>query len=173
MLFTGRGRKHGYDDGWHDGVFRYYGEGQLGDMAFTGGNKAIRDSAAHGKDLHVFETAERGFVRYLGNFTCSSWEWTTAPDTTGTPRKAMVFHLIPVQLEESAVSLRPTVALDVLRQRAHESATGAGGRIVARPNEKRMSVVRRFESMSWRERTDDVRRVGSPLRSRVTAVNRT
>ena len=126
MLFTGRGRKHGYDDGWHDGVFRYYGEGQLGDMAFTGGNKAIRDSAAHGKDLHVFETAERGFVRYLGNFTCSSWEWTTAPDTTGTPRKAMVFHLIPVQLEESAVSLRPTVALDVLRQRALESATGAG-----------------------------------------------
>src|SRR5215510_13686834 len=45
MLFTGRGGKHGYDDGWHDGVFRYYGEGQVGDMEFTGGNKAIRDSA--------------------------------------------------------------------------------------------------------------------------------
>ena len=72
MLFTGRGSKHGYDDGWHDGVFRYYGEGQVGDMAFSGGNKAIRDSAALGKDLHVFEQVERGFVRYVGDFTCSS-----------------------------------------------------------------------------------------------------
>lgn len=126
MLFTGKGGKHGYDDGWHDEVFRYYGEGQVGDMAFTGGNKAIRDSATHGKDVHVFETTERGFVRYLGDFTCSSWEWTTAPDTNGTSRKAIVFHLIPVQLEEPAVAPRPVMAMDLLRQRALDSATGAG-----------------------------------------------
>ena len=126
MLFTGRGSKHGYDDGWHDGVLRYYGEGQVGDMAFSGGNKAIRDSATQGKDLHVFEQVKTGFVRYVGDFTCSSWEWTTAPDTNGTPRNAVVFHLIPVQLNESIEFPRPVVALNVLRQLALDSATGAG-----------------------------------------------
>jgi 5-methylcytosine-specific restriction protein A len=56
FLFTGdSGEAFGYRDGWDiSGVFRYTGEGQLGDMAFTGGNQAVRDHAAEGKDLLLF-----------------------------------------------------------------------------------------------------------------------
>lgn len=56
FLFTDdSGEAFGYRDGWDiSGVFRYTGEGQLGDMAFTGGNQAVRDHAAEGKDLLLF-----------------------------------------------------------------------------------------------------------------------
>jgi hypothetical protein len=56
LLFTGTGEHYGYHDGWDkNGVFLYSGEGQIGDMKFTGGNKAIRDHSKNGKDLHLFE----------------------------------------------------------------------------------------------------------------------
>jgi 5-methylcytosine-specific restriction protein A len=43
FLITGEsGRKYGYHDHWDEaGVFHYYGEGQVGDMAFDKGNAAI------------------------------------------------------------------------------------------------------------------------------------
>jgi 5-methylcytosine-specific restriction enzyme A len=53
IAFTGEtGEQHGYRDGWSpEGTFRYYGEGQIGDMVFDRGNRAVRDHAADGKDL--------------------------------------------------------------------------------------------------------------------------
>jgi 5-methylcytosine-specific restriction protein A len=42
------------------GVFLYIGEGQKDDMLFVRGNKAIRDHAADGKDLHLFTYVNRG-----------------------------------------------------------------------------------------------------------------
>jgi len=58
IAFTGTsGRQHGYADGWAaDGVYRYFGEGQSGDMSWKGGNLAIRDHAANGEDLLLFQT---------------------------------------------------------------------------------------------------------------------
>jgi len=72
LLFTGHaGTQHGYDDGWADGVFCYFGEGQTGDMEFIRGNRAIRDHAAEGKDLLVFQMLGKGQgVRFLGAFLC-------------------------------------------------------------------------------------------------------
>ena len=44
LLFTGEtGAQHGYTDGWLDGVFNYFGEGQIGDMPWVRGNSSIRD----------------------------------------------------------------------------------------------------------------------------------
>ena len=53
IVFTGStGEQHGYVDGWtSEGVFRYFGEGQVGDMVFERGNRAIRDHLGNGKDL--------------------------------------------------------------------------------------------------------------------------
>lgn len=55
IVFTGSsGEQHGYADGWSpEGVFRYFGEGQVGDMVFERGNRAIRDHLVDGKDLLV------------------------------------------------------------------------------------------------------------------------
>jgi 5-methylcytosine-specific restriction protein A len=127
MLFTGKGSRHGYSDNWHEGVFRYFGEGQYGDMTFVAGNKAIRDSAANGRDLHLFENIGKGFVRYLGNFTCCSWEWAESPDTDGNLRKAIAFHLVPLeQLEEPAPISTTKATVDTLRAQALAGATPAG-----------------------------------------------
>lgn len=56
VLFTGEsGDQYGYSDGWNDdGVYLYTGEGQIGDMQFVRGNKAVRDHVANGRELLLF-----------------------------------------------------------------------------------------------------------------------
>lgn len=62
LLYTGdAGQQHGYRDEWsNDGIFFYTGEGQKGDMRYVAGNRAIRDRAQEGKDLHLFKQAQKG-----------------------------------------------------------------------------------------------------------------
>lgn len=133
FLFTGgSGTAHGYDDGWlPSGVFRYFGEGQAGDMQFVRGNQAIRDHAATGKALHLFAESRRGHVRYEGEMTCGGFEFVPgAPDTNNASRTAIAFHLVPVSDSppltpdaevQAADELSPTTDLDTLRSRAYDS----------------------------------------------------
>src|SRR4051794_4581162 len=62
IIITGaEGEKFGYHDRTReDGIFEYSGEGQIGDMRFRAGNKAIRDHAADGKDLLLFRRTSDG-----------------------------------------------------------------------------------------------------------------
>ena len=95
LLFTSdAGQQHGYRDEYRDdGVFWYTGEGQLGDMTMTAGNRAILEHRDDGKDLRVFESIRTGFVRYLGSAECLGFHVETRPDRNGDDRKAFVFHL--------------------------------------------------------------------------------
>ena len=101
FLFTGdTGELYGYRDGPNaDGTFHYTGEGQLGDMTFSRGNKAIRDHAGEGKTLHLFQKTKRsGYVRYVGEMKYVGHEEVEGiPDRDGRPRKAIVFRLVPVK----------------------------------------------------------------------------
>jgi len=76
FLFTGkRGHEYGYDDSSDpDGTFRYFGAGQLGDMKMVGGNLAIRNHSADGKELHLFESVGKGFVRYVAPMIYAGYE---------------------------------------------------------------------------------------------------
>jgi 5-methylcytosine-specific restriction enzyme A len=130
FLFTGEsGEQYGYEDGWDDnGVFLYTGEGQKGDMKFVGGNRAIRDHALKGKDIHLFQALRRGGSnRYLGRFVCSTWEFRDGMDVNGNRRLVIVFHLIqPEDDEEATESTPPTASLEMLerlRERARKAAT--------------------------------------------------
>lgn len=103
FLFTGEsGNQHGYTDGWRDGVYCYFGEGQKGDMTWKGGNRAIRDHWIDGKELLLFQTLKspRSHVRFMGKFSIAGWEYRDAPDRSGALRKAFVFHLVPQQMAE-------------------------------------------------------------------------
>ena len=127
FLFTGEsGEQYGYTDGWDEnGVFLYTGEGQVGDMGFVRGNQAIRDHAANGKDLHLFQSLGKGQgYRYLGRFACPSWEYRRGVDVNGDERRAIVFHLIqPEEAEEAAAAPKPgSMTLGQLRQRALDAA---------------------------------------------------
>ncbi len=95
LIFTGpAGKRYGYEDGWDEyGFFRLTGEGQVGDMKWTGGNKAIRDHAQNQKILLVFETVEDDKRRFMGPMSYVRHDEETMPDKNGTPRKAIVFKL--------------------------------------------------------------------------------
>ena len=96
MLFTGKsGRLYGYNDEWEDGTFRYFGEGRIGDMRLARGNASIRDHAAQGKELHVFDSIGKGYVRYRGRMACAGFDIEDVRDRKGVLRKAVVFNLVP------------------------------------------------------------------------------
>ncbi len=95
LVFTGpSGAAYGYKDGWRDdGFFHYTGEGQVGDMKWEVGNKAIRDHALNQKILLVFETVKDGRRRFMGPMSYVGHDEETLLDKNGTPRKAIVFKL--------------------------------------------------------------------------------
>lgn len=127
FIFTGRGTRHGYADEWSaDGTFRYFGEGQKGDMTLTKGNKAIVNHATDGKDLLLFEMLGRGQVRFRGPFNCAGYSFQDAKDQSGNIRKAIVFHLAPVADKGTELELPPPppagLGLAELRKRAMTAA---------------------------------------------------
>ncbi|MEI2260238.1 HNH endonuclease [Stenotrophomonas indicatrix] len=97
IAFTGEaGVSHGYHDFWDDDdVFHYFGEGQVGDMKYVGGNRAIGEHVKDGKILVVFQMMGKGRpYRYLGRFMCqSSYVQPGTPDREGRARSAIVFRL--------------------------------------------------------------------------------
>lgn len=101
MLFTGEtGEAHGYRDGWtSNGKFSYTGEGQYGDMIFIRGNKAIRDHAVNGKELHLFKILGKGQVEYVGEMRCTDHKVAVGEDTDKRERQKIVFELTPVGWE--------------------------------------------------------------------------
>jgi len=128
FLFTGEsGTQHGYSDGWVDGVYCYFGEGQQGDMLWRGGNKALRDHWVDGKDLLLFQSlkAPRSHVRFIGNFSVASWEQRRAPDKHGVMRNAFVFNLVPQQihLEIDSTTKLKNQKIEDLRNSALEAGT--------------------------------------------------
>ncbi len=104
IAFTGEaGKSHGYDDFWDDDrVFHYFGEGQNGDMQYTGGNRAIENHLQDNKRLILFQMMGRGKpYRYLGEFIKkSSYRRPNTPSTSGALRSAIVFRLVPVNDDE-------------------------------------------------------------------------
>ena len=99
FVFTGTIGSHAFysDERLSDGSLRYSGRGQVGDMAFTHGNRALRDHAATGKDVLVFEALGKSQpVRYLGQFVCADWQYRQQPDRNGAQRQAIVFDLVPI-----------------------------------------------------------------------------
>jgi len=125
FLFTGdTGGQYGYADCWtEERVFLYTGEGQVGDMEFVRGNKAIRDHAADGKDLLLFEALGKGKgVRFLGSFSCSTWEPKSGTDKLGNLRKVIVFHLVPLDEVETISEVETKLPLEELRRRAYAAS---------------------------------------------------
>jgi len=90
-----RGEEFGYEDGWkEDGFIHYTGEGQVGDMQWVRGNRAIRDHAQDGKILLMFETVKDGRRRFVGSMSYAGHYTKTLPDRNGNPRRGIIFKLV-------------------------------------------------------------------------------
>lgn len=100
FLFTGTsGTNHGYADHWEDGgkdglIFYYYGEGQLGDMRFKGGNAAIRDHIKNGKRVLLFKSLGKSLpYRYEGELFLLGYDDNQiCEDSQGNLRRGIVFR---------------------------------------------------------------------------------
>jgi len=113
---TGKaGESHGYGDEWQeDGGLLYFGEGQLGDMQFVRGNRAVRDHALDGKELLVFEKQPGGSLMYRGQFICSGYqEIPDVPDTSGALRMAIAFEFVREHLDEEILEEAATDLSDL------------------------------------------------------------
>jgi len=109
LIVTGEsGEQHGYRDRWDSaGVFHYYGEGQSGDMTFKAGNAAILNHSGAGKELHMFEHAGAGFLRYYGEMLCAGYELVQETDGDGEVREAIVFQLVPIDEPDAEPESEP------------------------------------------------------------------
>ena len=109
MLYSdpAEGEQHGYVDGWSQretGVFEYTGAGQFGDQELAGANAAILNHRRDGRVLRLFFTqagsaGPGGKVQqYVGAFRLdpdAPLRWMSAADSSGSPRKVVVFRLLP------------------------------------------------------------------------------
>ncbi|HEX8294384.1 MAG TPA: HNH endonuclease [Pyrinomonadaceae bacterium] len=151
FLFTGEsGGQYGYRDDWNDdGVFLYTGEGQVGDMRFVRGNKAVLQHLSDGKELLLFKNLGTGTRnRFMGTFACASWENRIAPDRNGNLRKVIVFHLVrqeDTEVDGSPAPARAGLSLEELRRRAMQSSST--------PPERDPKLTRR----RYYQRSEDVR----------------
>lgn len=115
FLFTGAsGHKYGYTDKFlPSGTFLFCGEGKNGPMTMSGGNKAIKDHAAMGRALHLFESLGKGMKqRYLGQFILGGIQRTRGPDEAGAIRDVTIFELQPGgMLPAAAITVTPAPAV--------------------------------------------------------------
>jgi len=154
IIITGEeGLQHGYADRYRDdGVFEYFGEGQLGDMLFRAGNRAVAEHALQGKGLLLFKKTSHG-LRFEGEMVCEGYHHETAPDRIGNQRNAIVFELRPLDAVVQKVEQEPTLtdaSLYELRQLAYaaadskpQSPSEAKRNIYQRSNDVRIYVLAR------------------------------
>lgn len=101
MLFTGEtGEQYGYRDGFQtDGSYWYTGEGQIGDMQYVRGNRAILESNKDNEMIHLFEYVETGMVRYVGEVSYLNHHEKKGPDLNGDLRRIIIFELAQEKIE--------------------------------------------------------------------------
>ncbi len=127
FVFTGSlGEQYGYTDALDEnGIYHYTGEGQVGDMTLTKGNKALAEHQQNGKAILLFKKTKKGMdYQYLGEHVCTSYEFNQIPDKNGDLRQGIVFHFLNVDdedvIEDDAPA--PKSSLEELRKRAYEAA---------------------------------------------------
>lgn len=155
--FTGEtGTHYGYSDGWQpSGLFFYTGEGQIGDMELRAGNKAIHMHIRDGKDLYLFEQAQRAHVRYLGQFVCTGDHEERSPDVKGNDRRAIVFELIPIEAFSTDTELYPIVDPEMNQSGQNAGIAELRAQATAAANDGAEPEQR---LVNWRKRSNVIRR---------------
>ncbi|WP_457586164.1 HNH endonuclease [Ensifer canadensis] len=131
FIITGaEGLINGYADRQRaDGVFEYFGEGQLGDMVMKRGNASIANHSRDGASLLLFRKTQYG-LRFEDEYVCEGHHNERAPDQAGEMRDAIVFELRPVSSIVEVVESQPSADLDLaeLRRRAFNAANPEPGK---------------------------------------------
>jgi len=106
FIFTGNsGELYGYEDGWDiEGFFRYTGEGQIGDMKFTKGNKSLLEHKQNKKRVFLFEkTPQSGYWKYIDELELEGYEYFISNDREGHKRNSIKFRFISSQKKNNHI----------------------------------------------------------------------
>jgi len=143
IIITGEeGLEHGYADRYRaDGVFEYFGEGQVGDMRLRAGNRAIAEHSTQGKGLLLFRKTSDG-LRFEGEMVCEGYHLERAPDRTGSERDAIVFELRALDAVIEKVEAEP-VASGVTLEELHQLALSAATESSQPPSSGKRNVYQR------------------------------
>jgi 5-methylcytosine-specific restriction protein A len=143
IIVTGEeGLQHGYADRYRaDGVFEYYGEGQVGDMQLHKGNRAIAQHSADGKSLLLFRQTRAG-LRFECEMICEVHHVQRAPDRTGTERDALVFELRALDAVAEIVDAEPATP-DASMKELQQRAFAAAGASPQSPSHGKRNVYQR------------------------------
>lgn len=116
FIFTGKsGGQHGYEDQWdNENVFTYTGEGQVGDMTYTRGNLALRDSLSQGKRVFLFESLGGGNVKFVAEIEFFDCDYFETKDTNGHLRRGIKFFFkrVGTLLYLKPYDLAPSIAAE-------------------------------------------------------------
>lgn len=119
MLFdTSSGNEYGYRDGFtEDGVYEWTGEGQIGVMTLSRGNKAIHSHLEEGREIHLFKGTNPGWVKYIGEMVSLGYFLYDGVDKNGDLRKIIVFNLAPINTShDRLVELRKKTNQQIQRE---------------------------------------------------------
>ncbi len=156
FIFTSdNGEQYGYKDEYHDGVFCYTGEGQVGDMTMAKGNRAILEHANDNKILLVFEYTKKAIVRFVGEAECIGYHEDTRPDSNKNTRKSFVFQLVidndletnDVERSNDVFVSGDTKKFNKLSIKQLRNAALAKVHIKASPKEKQVNAYYRSEAI--------------------------
>ena len=145
-----RGEEFGYEDGWNtDGFYHYTGEGQVGNMQWVRGNRAIRDHAQDGKILLVFETVKDGRRRFVGPMSYAGHYTKTLPDKNGNPRQGIIFKLAetdtPALIEAPSPETKEGLGFLASRNSAIEAAKDVAEKVkTAQERRKRSQKISKY-----------------------------
>ncbi|MBR1155095.1 HNH endonuclease [Bradyrhizobium sp. JYMT SZCCT0428] len=156
IIVTGEeGLSHGYADRTRaDGVFEYFGEGQVGDMTLQRGNLAIASHSAEGKSLLLFRKTNEG-LRFATEMVYETHHLERAPDREGNERSAIVFELRPLtavveKTEDGVATVNLAESLEELRALAkaavivgHQDVTTVVRNVYQRSQDVRNYVLAR------------------------------
>ena len=163
----------GNQDSWQDGVFLLRVKANLV-ICSSDGEQSYTRSRQGWKALHLFEQERKSYVRYIGEFALSSYEYRGGTDKDQRSRRTIVFHMLPVSPEKedketisesSMVCLSSADDVEILRRKAYAAASEVPESIRKMVSDDTMSVVQTLEAMSWLDPGEYVRRLINQLPS--------
>ena len=178
IFSTDRGESNGYDDGWFNDnqYFRYSGEGQIGDMVFKGGNKALLHHTEDSKQVFLFQEAQKTFVELKAKLELVDFEELVGPDREGDNRRVISFIFERMSDPQSGHETLPN-GVKLERKYIKPNTTSRKGLVTSRVGQGwyRQAIRQKFKDkcavtgasnsqiliashiVPWRDATDDER----------------
>ena len=168
--YSKEGAKHGYKDGWNNGIFEYFGQGLLGNMEMKGNNKSLLNHKLKQRRVFLFFKGLKGEVIYENEFTVDGndpYFWTTSIDDEGKLRDSIVFRLKPVKkysiknfVSSKTNNVTKTIAKEIPLEKSSGKQSSKGVTYISRgiKDKKEARLVEEYNSFRKGKKLKELKR---------------